>query len=129
VNARTDVFLLGIGDESTRLATAMERLKAFREAGADCLFAPGLKDSVAIAKLVSGVDAPLNILACPGYPTLAEMKKLGVKRVSVGSGPMRACLGLTARIAQELQNTGTYQTLTEGQYPYSEANRLLERRL
>jgi 2-methylisocitrate lyase-like PEP mutase family enzyme len=74
------------------------------------------------------LQAPLNLLAGPGFPNLKEMKDLGVKRVSVGSGPMRACLGLVMRIAQELQNSGTYQAITEGQYPYSEANRLFERK-
>ena len=129
VNARTDVYLLGIGDESTSLAVATERLNAYRAAGADCLFAPGLKDKNIMGKLVSAVDGPLNILAGPGSPTLAEMTKLGVKRISVGSGPMRACLGLVTRIAQELQDSGSFQAITEGQYPYSEANRLLERKL
>jgi 2-methylisocitrate lyase-like PEP mutase family enzyme len=127
VNARTDVYLLGIGNESTRFKTTLERLSAFREAGADCLFVPGLKDQAVINDLVSGLDAPLNVLAGPSFPSFTEMKTLGVKRVSVGSGPMRACLGLITRIAQELVNHGTYQAITEGQYPYSEANLLLSR--
>jgi 2-methylisocitrate lyase-like PEP mutase family enzyme len=130
INARTDIFLLGIGDMATQKAQAIERLRAYRAAGAHGLFAPGVKDAALIRELVSLLeDAPLNILAGPGCPPLGEMRKLGVKRVSVGSGPMRACLGLVTRIARELQDSGTYQTMTEGQYPYSEANRLLERRL
>jgi 2-methylisocitrate lyase-like PEP mutase family enzyme len=129
VNARTDIFLLKIGDEPTRLAMAVERLRAYRAAGADGVFAPGLVDANIIAQLVSSVDAPLNVLGGPGAPGLAEMKKLGVKRISVGSGPMRACLGLVTRIARELQEHGTYQSITDGQYPYSEANRLLDRKL
>lgn len=124
INARTDIFLMGIGDERTRLAVATERLRTYREAGADCLFAPGLKDKNQMAELAAALDAPLNILAGPGCPSLAEMKRMGVKRISVGSGPMRACLGLVTRIAQELQNSGSFQAITEGQYPYSEANRL-----
>jgi 2-methylisocitrate lyase-like PEP mutase family enzyme len=129
LNARTDVYLIGIGDEPTRFAVAVERLNAYRAAGADCLFAPGLKDKEVIGKLVSAIDGPLNILAGPGSPALPEMKTLGVKRISVGSGPMRACLGLVTRIAQELQTTGSFQAIIEGQYPYSEANRLLEGKL
>ena len=129
INARTDIFLMGIGEEASRLFRAIERLKAYSEAGAQCVFAPGLKDSGLIRQLTAAVNTPLNILAGPGFPTLKEMKELGVKRVSLGSGPMRACLGVVTRIARELQNSGTYQAITEGQYPYSEANRLFERKL
>jgi 2-methylisocitrate lyase-like PEP mutase family enzyme len=129
VNARTDIFLMGIGEEKSRLNRTIERFEAYAEAGAHCVFAPGLKDSILISRLTSALKTPLNILAGPGLPNLKEMKDLGVKRVSLGSGPMRACLGLVTRIAQELQNSGTYQAITDGQYPYSEANRLFERKL
>jgi 2-methylisocitrate lyase-like PEP mutase family enzyme len=129
VNARTDIFLRSVGEEEARLPTAIERLRLYREAGAQCVFAPGLKSKKAIGELVSSVDAPVNILAGPGFPTVTEMRTLGVKRVSIGSGAMRACLGLVTRIAKELQNSGTYQAITDGQYPYSEVNRLLERKL
>ena len=130
INARTDIFLLGIGGMATQKEQAIERLRAYRAAGAHGLFAPGVKDAALIGELAAALDdAPLNILAGPGCPSLAEMKKLGAKRISVGSGPMRACLGLVTRIAKELQSSGTYQAITEGQYPYSEANRLLERKL
>jgi 2-methylisocitrate lyase-like PEP mutase family enzyme len=128
VNARTDIFLMGIGDEPSRLARTIERLKVYREAGAQSVFAPGLKDTRLIAELTAAVDAPLNILGGPGFPELQVLKKLGVKRVSVGSGPMRACMGLVTKIAQELQNGGTYQAITEGQFVYAEANRLFGRK-
>jgi 2-methylisocitrate lyase-like PEP mutase family enzyme len=129
VNARTDIFLASIGEEEPRLAGAMERLKAYGEAGAHCVFAPGLKNPALIRQLAAHLKTPLNILAGPGFPSVKEMKELGVRRISLGSGPMRACLGLIARIAQELQNSGTYRAIAEGQYPYSEANRLFERKL
>jgi 2-methylisocitrate lyase-like PEP mutase family enzyme len=129
VNARTDIFLMNIGKEESRFAGALERFEAYGEAGAHCVFAPGLKNATLIRQLTAALKTPLNILAGPGFPTVKEMKELGVKRISLGSGPMRACLGLVARIAQELQNSGTYQAITEGQYPYSEANRLFERKL
>jgi 2-methylisocitrate lyase-like PEP mutase family enzyme len=127
VNARTDIFLRGIGEEGSRMPRAIERLRAYRQAGAQCVFAPGLKEPSAIAEITAAIDSPLNILAGPGLPDLTQMKVLGVKRISVGSGPMRACLGLVTKIAQELQNSGTYQAITENQYPYSEANRLFEK--
>lgn len=128
VNARTDIFLMGIGEAGSRLERAIERLRVYREAGAQSVFAPGLKDNRQIAELAAAVNAPLNVLAGPGFPDLQTLKKLGVKRVSVGSGPMRACMGLVTKIARELQNGGTYQAIIEGQYVYAEANRLFGRK-
>src|SRR3984893_10227460 len=66
LNARTDVFLAGIGAPETPHAHSIERLNAYREAGAQCLFAPGVKDNETIAQLVSDVRGPLNILAVAG---------------------------------------------------------------
>jgi 2-methylisocitrate lyase-like PEP mutase family enzyme len=85
INARTDVYLMPIGPEATRFERTVERLRAYREAGADCLFAPGLCDREIIAKLVKALDAPLNILASQGCPSLDELEKMGVARVSAGS--------------------------------------------
>lgn len=127
VNARTDVYLAGIGDPSTRFACTVERLNAYYEAGADCLFAPGVRDPEIIAALAREVRGPLNILAGPGTPTIAELQRMGVARVSVGSGPSRAALGLVRRIAMELLETGTYSAMTTGQVPYDEVNRMLAR--
>lgn len=125
INARTDIFLNAIGEEGTRFDGAVERLNAYREAGADCLFAPGVGDRETIARLVKAVRGPLNILATAGVPAIAELQSLGVARVSIGSGPMRAAMGLTDRIARELHDKGTYSSMLEGAIPYADANRLL----
>jgi 2-methylisocitrate lyase-like PEP mutase family enzyme len=127
LNARTDVFLAEIGPAETRLGRAIERLNAYRDAGAQSLFVPGVKDKETIAQLVSGVRGPVNILATAGTPPLAELEKLGVARVSVGSGPMRATLGLTARIARQLHDEGTFSLMTDGAMTYADANRLFRR--
>ena len=123
VNARTDVYLLG-PDPDADYSEALRRLVAYREAGADCVFAPGLKDADTIGRLVKAVNCPLNILAGPGMPSIPELEKLGVARVSLGSGPMRATLGLLRRAAEELKTSGTYSAL-EGGVPYAEVNKLL----
>ena len=68
LNARTDIYLMPIGPEATRFERTVERLRAYRDAGADCLFAPGLYDREMIAKLVKAVEAPINILANPACP-------------------------------------------------------------
>jgi len=125
LNARTDIFLYGIGPAETRFERTIERLNAFREAGAQSLFAPGVKDSETIGQLARGVDGPLNILATVGTPAVAELQKLGVARVSVGSGPMRATLGFLGRLARELHEDGTFKMTTGGALPYADANRLM----
>jgi len=125
INARTDVYLLPGGNPETDYSEALQRLLAFRDAGADCVFAPGLKDAATIGRLAQAVECPLNILAVPGTPSISELEKLGVARVSVGSGPMRATLGLLRRLAHELKTTGTYSGL-DGAVPYAEVNKLLD---
>jgi 2-methylisocitrate lyase-like PEP mutase family enzyme len=127
LNARTDIFLAGIGAPETRVARTIERLNVYRDAGAQCLFAPGVKDKETIAQLVSGVRGPLNILATAGTPPVAELEKLGVARVSVGSGPMRATLGLIARIARQIREEGSFSLMTDGAITYDDANRLFMR--
>jgi 2-methylisocitrate lyase-like PEP mutase family enzyme len=124
VNARTDVYWLRLGEESTRLERTIERLAAYVEAGADGVFAPGVSDPAAIARLVEELGAPLNVLAGPSLPPPAELAALGVARVSSGSGPSRALLGLAARLAREFVAGGTYAAITDGAMPYDEANAL-----
>ena len=124
INARTDVYLLPGGNPDADYSEALRRLAAFREAAADSVFAPGLKDAETIRRLVSAIECPLNILALPGTPSIPELEKLGVRRVRVGSGPMRATLGLLRRMAAELKTSGTYSTM-EGAVPHAEMNKLL----
>ena len=75
--------------------------------------------------LVREVGCPVNILGGPGAPPVPELEKLGVARVSLGSGPMRATLGVLRRAAEELKISGTYQAL-ENAPSYAEVNQLLE---
>lgn len=124
LNARTDLFWLQIGEEAARYDRTLERLVAFRDAGADCLFVPGLKDPAMIRRLVQDLNAPLNILGGPELPSVPELEKLKVARVSLGSGVMRGTLGHLRRIAAELKGSGTY-TSFEGAPSFDEMNRLL----
>ena len=124
INARCDVFLEQIGDAATRFDRTVERLAAYKDAGADCLFVPGVRDEPTIARLVQALRFPLNVLAGPGTPPIARLQKLGVARVSLGSGPMRATLGLMRAIAEELRDAGTYARMLDGAIPYRDANDL-----
>jgi 2-methylisocitrate lyase-like PEP mutase family enzyme len=128
LNARTDIFLYGIGPAETRLERTIERLNAYRAAGAQSLFVPGVKDSETIGQLARGVAGPLNVLATVGTSPVAELQQLGVARVSVGSGPMRATLGFLGRLARELREDGDFKMMTEGALPYADANRMMRQK-
>jgi 2-methylisocitrate lyase-like PEP mutase family enzyme len=125
LNARTDVYLLQVGAPEARYDLALQRLSAFREAGADCLFLPGVRDAETIKRMVADLKFPINILAGPGSPPVPELEKLGVARVSLGSAPIRATLGLVRRMAEELKATGTYRSLEDAP-AHADVNRLLE---
>ncbi len=128
VNARTDVYLAGIGETSSRFEHAVRRANAYRAAGADCLFVPGVTDAETIGKLAAAINGPVNVLAVRGTPSAPELEKLGVARVSIGGGPARAALTTVRRIAKELLDSGTYSLFTPPEtVSSSEANRLMSR--
>ncbi|MCF3136880.1 isocitrate lyase/PEP mutase family protein [Streptomyces olivochromogenes] len=89
VNARTDTYWLGDGDEKDTLS----RLDAYQQAGADGVFVPGVADPERIATLVRRLDAPLNVLYSPTGPAVAHLADLGVRRISLGSLLYRRALG------------------------------------
>jgi 2-methylisocitrate lyase-like PEP mutase family enzyme len=126
VNARTDLYLLQIGEESTRFERTLERLRAYRDAGADCFFLPGVASEDLIGRFVDALQFPINILATTGTPPIARLKELGVARVSIGSGMMRSAMGHTRRIAEQLKSTGTFDKMLEGSIPYADANALFK---
>jgi 2-methylisocitrate lyase-like PEP mutase family enzyme len=126
LNARTDVYLLQVGDPAKRYDEAVRRLQAYRDASADCVFLPGVRDAETIRRMVADLSCPVNVLAGPGSPSVPELAALGVKRISLGSGPMRATLGLLRRLAAELKAHGTYTSM-EGSPSHSEMNALMNR--
>ena len=85
----------------------MRRLKRYREAGADCLYAPGLRTAEEIGRLVEEVDGPVNVLAGAGL-TVNELAALGVKRISVGGSLARASLAVVKRAAAEMAGPGAF---------------------
>lgn len=125
INARTDVYLNSIGEPRSRLGVAIERGNAFLAAGADCIFVPGVRDSDTIAALVQGIGGPVNVLAVKGTPATSELEKLGVARVSIGSGAMRASLALVREVARELKERGTYAAFTGHALSFDETAELM----
>ncbi|WP_419904049.1 isocitrate lyase/PEP mutase family protein [Kiloniella sp.] len=96
INARTDVFLQASPDSNKAelFAQVVPRAKAYHAAGADGLFVPGLIDADLIEELCSTCPLPINIMVMPGCPTIDELTKSGVSRISYGPGPYQAAMKL-----------------------------------
>ena len=103
LTARAENHIRGVDD----LDDTIERLVAYRDAGADAVYAPGLTDLDQIAAVVATVGVPLNVLALPGGPTVADLASAGVRRVSTGSSPASAAYGAMVAGARELLVCGT----------------------
>jgi 2-methylisocitrate lyase-like PEP mutase family enzyme len=121
INARTDTFL----EDGDQVASAIERGNAYLAAGADCVFVPGVSDAGGIARLVKGLNGPLNVYAGPATPPVSALEALGVRRLSVGCGPYQACLELVDRATSELLTTGQYDVFTNRQLSIGEITALL----
>ena len=126
LNARTDVFLGAVGEPATRLEQAIERGRAYLDAGADCIFVPGVTDPRVIGALVHALDGRVSVLAVPGSPSLTELATIGVSRISVGSGPYRAALALTRLIAEEAYGVGSLEAMVAGQVQFADAQALFD---
>jgi 2-methylisocitrate lyase-like PEP mutase family enzyme len=103
LTARAENHLHGVDD----LDDSIARLVAYRDAGAEVVYAPGLRRLDDIARVVAAVQVPLNVLALPGGPTTAELAAAGVRRVSTGGALARAAYGELLRAAAELRDQGT----------------------
>jgi 2-methylisocitrate lyase-like PEP mutase family enzyme len=109
------------------LADTIIRLQSFQEAGADVLFAPGLRDINMIRELISSVDLPVSVLAAPGLPSVRELGEAGVSRISVGGSFAFTAYGAAAAAGRELLESGTYsywETASPGSKAVREAFRV-----
>jgi 2-methylisocitrate lyase-like PEP mutase family enzyme len=102
INARTDVFLAQVGAAAERVDLALDRGRAYVEAGADCVFVPGARDPGDLRRLVSDMGAPVSVLGVPGGPGPAELERLGVARMSLGPGSMGAAMAGLRAAAEEI---------------------------
>jgi len=114
ITARAENHIHGHDDLDDTIA----RLQAYQVAGADVLFAPGVVAPDDLRRLISSVDRPVNVLALPSGPTVAELADLGVRRISVGGTFAFAALGAVVDAARELLDHGTY-----GYWPGAAAGR------
>jgi 2-methylisocitrate lyase-like PEP mutase family enzyme len=128
VNARTDAYFVAWDDPKARYAEALRRAQEYIEAGADGIFVPGLEDLDETARLSRALSRPLNVYA--GYEGIASVDALvraGVRRVSLGCGPLQALLAHARRIAAEALDAGTYSTMTAAMLGNGEVNALFAR--
>jgi len=128
INARTDALWRGEGTPPARFQEAVRRCRAFRDAGADCVYPMRLTDRSEIAAFVREVPGPVNVMIRAGLPPLAELERLGVRRVSFGPGASYAAMGLLKRIGAELLGERSFRTLVDGAITFDELNRLAEPR-
>lgn len=103
LTARAENHLYDVDD----LDDTISRLRAFRKAGADVLYAPGLEDLKAISHVVNAVDGPVNVLLRRNGPTVAQLAEVGVRRLSTGGSLAFAAYGVLAASARELLTAGT----------------------
>ena len=125
LTARAECFLTGHPDP---LSEGIERLNLYREAGADCLYLPGVTSAADIATLVREVDGPINaVMGLAGAPLcVMQLRDLGVRRVSIGGSLARASYGLLRRAAQEMLGEGTF-SFSDGQIADTELCELFAR--
>lgn len=127
INARTDVYLLGIGEPDTRFDHAVRRANAYRKAGADCMFIPAVSRRAEIERIVPALDGPLNLITVR-IPTIPELERLGVARVSVGGRLTLGAMSALKKTVAELLSTGTYESMLEATTTYADANSLMTSR-
>jgi 2-methylisocitrate lyase-like PEP mutase family enzyme len=104
LTARAENYLYG----RTDLADTIRRLQAYQEAGADALFAPGLRTLDEMREVVRSVDRPVNVLLGGAQITHAQLQEIGVRRISVGGGLARAAYGAMLRAGKEMLEQGTF---------------------
>jgi 2-methylisocitrate lyase-like PEP mutase family enzyme len=121
INARTDVFLYEMGEPEGRLDDVLARASAYAEAGADCLFVPGLLDLGTLAILTAKSPLPVNAMAGPGAPGVAALGAAGVRRVSLGQAIAQAAYTLARKAAAEALTAGTYDTIADAD-PFGDIN-------
>ena len=122
INARTCACWLNITDNGDNLDIAIERCNAFADAGADCVFVPGLLDEEQVKRLANEVDAPVNIVANPMFNDFDKIQQAGIKRLSIGSGAVRAVYAKLIDIASELYENNSLKSMLSHNFTYTEAN-------
>ena len=107
ITARAECYLVG---HENPFSESVKRVSQYREAGADCLFIPGVRDITTIRQIVKEVEGPINVvMGLSGTPlTVAELQDAGVNRISIGGSLARATMGFVRQAAREMLDNGTF---------------------
>ncbi len=124
INARTDALRFAAGDDNAKFEEAIRRASAYRDVGADCVYPMGLTEAASISRFVRALDFPVNVMVRKGLPSVPELQRLGVARVSFGPSASYAAMGLLRRASREVRASGTYGALVEGAITFDELNAL-----
>jgi 2-methylisocitrate lyase-like PEP mutase family enzyme len=124
INARTDLYIKNIGDEGSRFDEAVARGRAYLAAGADCFYPIGLRDPATMRRLVTALDAPININVRAGSLTVAELEALGVKRASTATAIPLMAMGLVRQAVEQLHATRRFDAISPAM-THPEAQQLL----
>nr|WP_315394637.1 isocitrate lyase/phosphoenolpyruvate mutase family protein [uncultured Duganella sp.] len=124
INVRTDVYLKGLVPEGERVAEVLRRAAIYKAAGADGLFVAGICQVGEIAAVVAGAGLPVNVMDWPGVPPADELFKLGVRRLSAGSGISQALWAVAAGMAKDFIATGNAGPLVDKAMPYGQLQAL-----
>ncbi len=121
INARTDVYLRSLVKEDRQIEETINRAARYLTAGADGLFVPGLVETNAIIEIAKEIEMPLNVMTWPGLPSAVELGKLGIHRLSSGSGIPQVLWRHAAELAKTFLESGDSETMMEN---YMEHGRL-----
>jgi 2-methylisocitrate lyase-like PEP mutase family enzyme len=127
INARTDVYLRELVPEADRVAETCARAARYRAAGASGIFVPKVLEPAAIAAIARAIELPLNVIAWPGLPPVAELASLGVRRLSAGTAIAQAAASRTAALATAFLRDGSREVAAEGPFTYRDLNALWSR--
>lgn len=124
INARTDTYLATTPDRVARYEDTVSRARLYGEAGANGIFVPGM-DLQDVPSFARAISLPLNLYAGGGWaPPVIGLRRAGVRRISMGCGPMQSTLALLRRIAHEAFKDGTYNAMSERMLGSDEVNEL-----
>jgi 2-methylisocitrate lyase-like PEP mutase family enzyme len=127
VNARTDIFLAGLAEESKRVDESIARARVYANAGADGVFIPGIANALDIETVAGSISLPLNVMAWSGFPNGDELGTLGVRRLSAGSGISQVLWDKARELATDFMQSGRSDPLSEKSMPYGHLQELFPR--
>lgn len=127
INARTDVFLASLVADGLRIEETLKRGRLYQQAGADGVFVPAVVEVEDIKAVVAGIELPINVLARPALPDADALARLGVHRLSAGSGVAQTLWGQAEQLARGFLENGNSEAVTHSSLSYPQIQALFVR--